>query len=254
MDFFEHQEQAKRKTGRLVLLFTLAVAFLIAGLYFVVRGVMIYVLGLNPYAHLELEKSANSGTGVYQWELLWRWNPETFLWVTLVTLAIVVLGSMYKVVQLQTGGAAVATSLGGRLIARATKDPQERQVLNVVDEMAIASGITAPPVYFLDDEPGINAFAAGFTPKDAVIGVTRGTVELLSREELQGVIAHEFSHIFNGDMRLNIQITGFIHGILVIGLIGRTLLRMTYGGRRQDRKSTRLNSSHSQQSRMPSSA
>ncbi len=232
MDFFEHQEQAKRKTGRLVLLFTLAVAFLIAGLYFVVRGVMIYVLGLNPYAHLEFEKSANPGTGVLHWELLWRWDPETFMWVTLFTLAIVVFGSMYKIVQLQTGGAAVATSLGGRLIARSTKNPQERQVLNVVDEMAIASGITSPPVYFLDDEPGINAFAAGFAPKDAVIGVTRGTVELLSRQELQGVIAHEFSHIFNGDMRLNIQITGFIHGILVIGLIGQTLLRMTYGGNR----------------------
>ncbi len=239
MDFFEHQEQARRKTGRLVLLFTLAVGFLIAGLYFVVRGVMIYVLGLNPYAHLDFERSANPGTGLLHWELLWRWDPETFLWVTLVTLAIVVLGSMYKVVQLQTGGAAVATSLGGRMIARSTTDPQERQVLNVVDEMAIASGITAPPVYFLEDEPGINAFAAGFTPKDAVIGVTRGTVELLSREELQGVIAHEFSHIFNGDMRLNIQITGFIHGILVIGLVGRVMLRMTYGGHRHRYSSRR---------------
>ncbi len=239
MDFFEHQEQARRKTGRLVLLFTLAVGFLIAGLYFVVRGVMIYVLGLNPYAHLDFERSANPGTGLLHWELLWRWDPETFLWVTLVTLAIVVLGSMYKVVQLQTGGAAVATSLGGRMIARSTTDPRERQVLNVVDEMAIASGITAPPVYFLEDEPGINAFAAGFTPKDAVIGVTRGTVELLSREELQGVIAHEFSHIFNGDMRLNIQITGFIHGILVIGLVGRVMLRMTYGGHRHRYSSRR---------------
>ncbi len=239
MDFFAHQEEARRKTGRLVLLFTLAVAFLIAGLYFVVRGVMIYVLGLNPHAHLDFERSSHTGTGILQWELLWRWDPETFLWVTLVTLAIVVLGSIYKITQLQSGGAAVAASLGGRLIARSTKDPQERQVLNVVDEMAIASGITAPPVYFLDNEPGINAFAAGFTPKDAVIGVTRGTVELLSREELQGVIAHEFSHIFNGDMRLNIQITGFIHGILVIGLLGRILLRMTYGGHRHRYRSRR---------------
>ena len=119
MDFFEHQEQARRKTGRLVLLFTLAVAFLIAGLYFVVRGVMIYVLGLNPYAHLDLERSASPGTGILQWDLLWRWDPETFLWVALVTLAIVVFGSIYKVVQLRTGGAAVAAGLGdGRSPAR----------------------------------------------------------------------------------------------------------------------------------------
>ena len=124
----------------------------------------------------------------------------------------------------------MAEAMGGRLIPQTTTDLHERKTLNVVEEMAIASGMPVPPVYLLDDEPGINAFAAGFGLGDAVIGVTRGTITYLSREELQGVIAHEFSHILHGDMRLNMRLIGILHGILLIGLIGYVVLRSVRGG------------------------
>jgi Zn-dependent protease with chaperone function len=114
-----------------------------------------------------------------------------------------------------------------------TSDLEERRLLNVVEEMAIASGMPVPSVYLLDKEDSINAFAAGFTPTDAVIAVTRGSLKLLSRDELQGVIAHEFSHILNGDMRLNIRLMGVLHGILVIALIGYSILRGTRFSSRQ---------------------
>ncbi|MCH7523387.1 MAG: M48 family metalloprotease, partial [Chloroflexi bacterium] len=127
------------------------------------------------------------------------------------------------------------------LIAAATA-PLERKILNVVEEMAIASGIPTPPVYFLDHEEGINAFAAGFSPSDAVIGITRGCAQQLSRDELQGVVAHEFSHIMNGDMRLNIRLMGVLYGILVIGMIGYFLLRSSLWAGGASRRSSRNNS------------
>ena len=117
-------------------------------------------------------------------------------------------GSLIKMAELSGGGETVARALGGRPINPNTPDLSERVLLNVVEEMAIASGTPVPPVYLLDNEEGINAFAAGTTPQNAVIGVTRGTIETLKRDELQGVIAHEFSHILNGDMRLNIRLIG----------------------------------------------
>lgn len=133
-------------------------------------------------------------------------------------------GSLYKTMSLSGGGATVAEMLGGRHVPAATTDLQQRQLLNVVEEMAIAAGMPIPRVYLLEDS-AINAFAAGMSPASAVIGVTRGTMTRLNREELQGVIAHEFSHIANGDMRLNIRLIGVLHGILLIGLIGGFLLR-----------------------------
>jgi Zn-dependent protease with chaperone function len=132
--------------------------------------------------------------------------------------------SLFKVSELSAGGHVVAESLGGRPLDPNTATGQQRKVLNVVEEMAIASGTPVPPVYLID-ESGINAFAAGYTPDDAVIGVTRGAVETLSRDELQGVIAHEFSHILNGDMRLNIRLMGIIFGIVVIGAMGAAVMR-----------------------------
>lgn len=161
------------------------------------------------------------------WHHLWQWDTQLFSWVTLVTLLIVTLGSIYKTLQLRSGGPAVAASLGGRLIRSSTKDAKERQLLNVIVEMAIASGTPTPGVYLLDHEAGINAFAAGYTTDDAVIGITQGALDRLSREELQGVIGHEFSHILNGDMRLNIHLMSLIHGILIIGLSGEILVRGT---------------------------
>ena len=162
-------------------------------------------------------------------------DPQLLVISVVGTLVIVGGGSLNKMVQLRGGGQTVAEELGGRLLTAGTADPVERRLLNVVEEMAIASGTPTPPVYLMDREDGINAFAAGFSPTDAVIGVTKGTATQLDRDELQGVIAHEFSHILNGDMRLNIRLMGLLHGILIIGMLGYFLLRLSFytgGGRR----------------------
>ena len=215
MDFFGEQDAARRNTRWLVLLFVLAVTVIIIALYLVVVGAIAYS-----------ESSRNLTP------LLW-WQPDIFLTVAVLVSSVILLSSLYKVIQLSSGGgASVAESLGGRLVSRSATDQLERRLLNVVDEMAIASGIPAPQVYVMDDEHGINAFAAGTTTSNAVVAVTRGTLEQLNRDELQGVVGHEFSHIFNGDMRLNIRLMGVLHGILMLALIGRMILR---GGSRGHR-------------------
>jgi Zn-dependent protease with chaperone function len=207
MNFFEAQAQARRRTGWLLLLFTLAVASLITLTNLLVMGVIGYSRNAShPFA------------GGFDWGL--------FATVAIGTLIVVGLGSAYKTMALSGGGRVVAEMFGGRLIPRNSQDPLERRLLNIVEEMAVASGTPVPPVYVLD-ETGINAFAAGLSLNDAVIAVTRGTLETLDRDELQGVIAHEFSHIFNGDMRMNIRLMGVLHGILLIGLAGYYLLRVT---------------------------
>ncbi len=150
--------------------------------------------------------------------------------VALGTSALIAGGSLYKIAALAGGGHTVAELLGGRLLDPGSASPDERRLLNVVEEMAIASGVPVPPVYLLENELGINAFAAGHTTGDAVVAVTGGTLSRLSRDELQGVIAHEFSHILNGDMRLNIRLMGVLFGILVIGLTGWIIFRSTMGG------------------------
>lgn len=210
MDFFEHQEVARRNTGRLILLFVLAVIGLVVSLY-------LLVVVLFGFVGTEENQQFNPA-------LLWQ--PELLLVVTVATGLLVGGGSAFKVAQLSGGGEVIAEHLGGRQINPDTKDPTLRKVLNVVEEMSIASGVTTPPVYLMEDENGINAFAAGYTTNDAVIGVTRGCVEQLSRDELQGVIAHEYSHILNGDMRMNIRLIGIIHGILIIGILGYYLFRI----------------------------
>src|SRR5205807_6305809 len=125
------------------------------------------------------------------------WNPQLFLGVTTGTIAIVCFGSLYKIAELRSGGGAVARMLGGRLISPVTSDPDEKKLRNVIEEMSLASGVPVPEIYVLDEEMGINAFAAGHATSDAAVCVTRGCMQLLNREELQGVIAHEFSHILN---------------------------------------------------------
>ena len=219
-DFFELQDDARRNTGRLILLFVLAVIAICVSLY----ALAVVVFGYQ---------GQDSYTGDPQFELLW-WNPELLAQVSFATLLVVGGGTLYKLAQLRAGGSFVAESLGGRLVHANSSDPLERKLLNVVEEMAIASGTASPPVYLLEQESGINAFAAGFTVDDAVVGVTRGCVEQLPRDELQGVIAHEFSHILNGDMRLNLRLMGVLHGILLLGIIGYFLLRSSLfagGGR-----------------------
>jgi Zn-dependent protease with chaperone function len=161
------------------------------------------------------------------------WNPGVLLFALGSTATVVGLGSLYKIAQLRDGGPAVALSLGGRKVDPDSTKLEERRLLNVVEEMAIASGVPAPEVYVLDREPGINAFAAGNTTSDAVIGVTQGTLQLLRRDELQGVIAHEFSHILNGDSRINLRSIGLLHGIFLLALIGRFL---THGSMRSGKK------------------
>jgi Zn-dependent protease with chaperone function len=151
-------------------------------------------------------------------------DPAVFAGVSAIVIGVVLLGAFFRMAQLRGGGQMVAESLGGRLLDPGSRDADERKILNVVEEMAIAAGVPVPPIYLLED-PAINAFAAGFRQEDAVIGITRGCIHLLNRDELQGVIAHEFSHIFNGDMRLNIRLMGWLYGIMVIGMIGYYVLR-----------------------------
>jgi Zn-dependent protease with chaperone function len=223
MDFFGHQERARTHSGRLLFLFCLAVVLTFIAVYLVVAGILnvahLFVAGpmYSPtragwFARLAL----HFGGGLWNWEL--------FGWVLIMVLAVLLLGSGVKVWQLSRGGgAAVAEGLGGQLLDLHTEDPDERRLLNVVEEMAIASGLPVPDVYVLEDEWGINAFAAGREVSDAVIGVTSGALKLLTRDELQGVIAHEFSHILNGDMLLNVRLIGWLHGILGLVILGRIL-------------------------------
>ncbi len=135
------------------------------------------------------------------------------------------MASLYKISELSAGGETVALMVGGRPVNPQTTDLAERRLLNVVEEMALAAGIPVPPVYVLDNEPGINAFAAGHQPGDAVVAVSRGCLDYLTREELQGVMGHEFSHILNGDMRLNLRLIGIVFGILVLAVIGYYIMR-----------------------------
>jgi Zn-dependent protease with chaperone function len=211
MDFFERQDQARRNTKLLVVYFVLGVAMLTLAVYAVLIGVF---AGVGSRHHPAYGEEAQ----------LVLWNPQLFLVATVGTLSVIVLGSGFKTLELAQGGSTVATMLGGRLVAPTTTDPDERKLRNVVEEMAIAAGVPVPQVYLLPEERGINAFAAGHSTSDAVVAVTAGAVRLLTRDELQGVIGHEFSHILNGDMRLNLRLMGIIFGILCLTVIGRVLL------------------------------
>jgi Zn-dependent protease with chaperone function len=208
MDFFASQDSARKKTSLLLFYFGLAVLFIMIAIYLVIISFFVY---------------PDKATG--QFEPIQFWDLDLFVSVTLGTLVVVIGGSLYKISILKSGGARVAEMLGGRLIPASTDNFLEKRLLNIVEEMAIASGVPVPPVYLMEKEKGINAFAAGFSPDDAVIGITRGSLETLNREELQGVVAHEFSHILNGDMWLDLKLVGFLHGILLIALIGRSILR-----------------------------
>lgn len=217
MDFFGAQDAARRRTAWLIVLFALAAI----GLVVITSLFILFVFGLFG-GTLSVSHHQEGG-------LLGRIDWATFAGIALGVALIVAGGSLYKILLLSRGGAAVAEALGGRLLAPDSEDPESRRVLNVVEEMALASGTPVPSVYLLEGEAGINAFAAGLTPGDAVIGLTHGAVAGLSRDQLQGVVAHEFSHILNGDMRLNLRLVGLLHGILLIGLIGRVLVQA--GGR-----------------------
>jgi Zn-dependent protease with chaperone function len=211
MNFFARQDEARRASRRLVVLFGLAVLAVVAAVDFVVfmlmRQAEVRSLGYVP--------------PLTDWLAA---HPRLVVGTSLVVLAIISIASFYKTMVLGGGGGVVAQSLGGVRISADTTDPLQRRLLNVVEEMAIASGVPMPEVYLLEQESGINAFAAGHNTSNAAIGVTRGALTTLNRSELQGVIAHEFSHILNGDMKLNVRLMGLLFGLLVIALIGRTVL------------------------------
>lgn len=209
MNFFQHQDQARAKTKKLILLFLLAVIFTAACI-----GAIFAFFSTDPNIRVS-DYPLSYKIKHFDW--------HTFGGTFLIVAAFIFIVSFFKKLSLSGGGKTVAEQLGGKLIPENTKDFQEKQLLNIVAEISIASGVPKPPVYLIE-EKGINAFAAGFSMKDAVIGITRGALENLNRDELQGVIAHEFSHIFNGDMRINIRLISILAGILGLGIVGRMLL------------------------------
>ena len=207
MNFFAQQDAARRQTTRLVVLFLLAVVAIVVAVNIVAA---LAFIGVSS-------EIANGGMKIMA--------PKTFyLYVTLATLALIAGGSLFQIVSLAGGGAELARMMGARLISSGSGDPAERRLLNVVEEMAIASGTAVPQVFVMDEQQTINAFAAGFSPSQAAVVVTRGTLEQLNRDELQGVIGHEFSHILNGDMRLNLRLIGVLAGILLLTTLGRMLV------------------------------
>ena len=209
MDFFEHQDRARRNSRLLFLYFGVTVVLVIASVYFA----LIAILALS---------TRGSENSVHFLD----WNPQLLVAVVGAVVILIATGSIYKTWMLGGGGEYVAVSLGGVKVPANSTVLEERILLNVVEEMALAAGTPVPPVYLLEKELGINAFAAGTTPQNAVVGITRGAIQTLTRDELQGVIAHEFSHILNGDMRLNLRLIGLLHGILIIALLGYLLLRI----------------------------
>lgn len=200
MNFFEAQDDARRRTKWLVVYFVLAIIGVILSVYGIVYLILLYTGGaVSP------------------------WMPGVLLATALGTGGVMGTGSLFKTIQLNGGGAVVARDMGARQIDPHTTDTDERRLMNVVEEMAIASGVPVPQVWMMDEELGINAFAAGTEPGNAVVAVTRGCLQRLTRDELQGVVAHEFSHILNGDMKLNMRLMGLLFGILMISMIGRMM-------------------------------
>lgn len=217
MNFYEHQDKARAMTGRLVVAFSLAILTVIVTVY--AFFVVIWALS---------EKATLTG---FSW-----WQPQVAIFVIPGVLLAITIGTVVRLRELSGGGAAVAERLGGREVPPSATDPDERRLRNVVEEMSIASGVPVPRVFVLP-ESSINAFAAGLSINDAAVAVTQGCIKHLTRDELQAVVAHEFSHIANGDMRLNVRLIAFIGGLMAIGTTGVWILRMAVrGGRGASRR------------------
>ena len=216
MDFYSRQAAARGQTRWLVCAFIVALLAVALALDFVL---FTFLAGRSHYYGLSALEYA-------------RANPGQLALSTLLVMGVLGVASLYKSMELRGGGGVVARSLGGVPVSSDTADLKRRRLLNIVEEMAIASGVPMPEVYVLEQEPGINAFAAGHTPANAAVTVTQGALDRLSRDELQGVIGHEFSHVLNGDMRLNVQLMGWVFGLFVIGLIGRMILQVSPNNRR----------------------
>ena len=223
MNFFEAQDDARRRSKWLVLYFILAIIGIVIALYAAILAVMLF-----------------TGVGVDRSAAFSFWVPQVFIGTLFTAGGLIGGGSLFKTVQLNGGGAVVARDMGARQVDPHTQDTAERRLINIVEEMSIASGLPAPQIWIMDNELGINAFAAGTEPGNAVVAVTRGCLQRLTRSELQGVVAHEFSHILNGDMKLNIRLMGLLFGILMISIVGRTMFEALQfvrirGGSRDDK-------------------
>ncbi len=214
MNFFAHQEVARKQTRRMVVLFTLAVVCIVAA----VNLAVLLALGIGL-------EDASAIT-----EVSW----QAVLAISIVVVLLIGLATLYRIASLRSGGTAVARQLGATEVPLDSNQFDYRRLRNVVEEIAIASGVPVPAIFVLEDESAINAFAAGYTPSDAAVAVTRGCLDKLTRDELQGVIAHEFSHVLNGDMRLNIRLMGVAFGILAIAIIGRKIAHVSSHSRSRD--------------------
>lgn len=204
MDFFAQQARVRRSSRRLVVLFVLAVAAIVAAVDLICGFLLV-----GP-------------------------KPEILLAISIAVIVLIGLCSMYRVASLRGGGSAVAIGMGATPVPADTTNPAWKRLRNVIEEVAIASGVPVPEIWVMENEPAINAFAAGYTPADAAVCVTQGCLDKLDRDELQGVIAHEFSHVLNGDMRLNIRLIGLLFGILAIGIVGRFMMYSSSGRSRRN--------------------
>ena len=205
MDFFTQQEKAKRYTKILLLYFLIAVALIVVAVNVVIYYFFIF-LELYPYT----PQHWFSGALVY--------------YISAATCLLIFSGSLIRWFKLKSGGHAVAAMVGAKRISLNTSDVKQRQLINVVEEMSIASGVPVPGLYVLESEAGINAFVAGYLPTEAVMVVTAGAIENFSRDEIQGVVAHEYSHILNGDMQINIRLMAILAGVLMISSLGHLLI------------------------------
>ncbi len=211
MNFFEQQDRARKQSRWLIIVFIVAVLAIVV-------SIDLLILLAAGVSSVETE-------GIPQFNSqFFKDNLSLLAGGALATFTVIVLASLFKTMGLRAGGGKVARELGGNLVDSNPRDARLRRLRNIVEEIALASGVPVPEIYVLEQESGINAFAAGYTTADAAVAVSRGALEKLSRDELQGVIAHEFSHILNGDMRINIRLMGALFGILVLALIGRRIL------------------------------
>jgi len=218
MNFFGYQEQARKNTTVLIALFILSIVLITVAVYFAIVGGIV----IGQFFFVD-QRSGFMGFSLAQLA-----SMNLFYWAAGITLAVILGGSIYRIHELSKGGgAAVARMLGGNRLPSSSRNPLNRRLLNVVEEMAIASGLPVPPVFILE-QSGVNAFAAGFSPSDTVVGVTRGAVELLNRDQLQGVIAHEFSHILNGDSAMKMRMMGLLFGITLVSDAGIALMTMKH--------------------------
>jgi Zn-dependent protease with chaperone function len=222
MDFFGAQARARQQSR----LLTWGFAGCVLAVILVLDIVVLSALRISHAVGAHREPFEAS---LLQWAMR---HPGTVLLVSLVVGGFIGTATVLRMMQLRGGGGYVARALGGVRVERSTPDPRRRMLHNVVEEMALAAGTPVPEVYVLENEAGINAFAAGHTPANAAVAVTRGALQNLKREQLQGVIAHEFSHILNGDMRLSMRLVGLNFGLMAVAVAGRMLIRLSAHGRR----------------------